>query len=173
MGRLCRDRELTQDLVQACLLVILIRLGSLRSPEAFVSWVQSIARNVCRKELARQGRCRGLTEMLRAGTPDWASPTQPVDPEQIVLRGETIDHLERVLTALPQRYRAVVTLRALRGYSYEEIGDALHVSGELARLWHFRGRRRLQMLCRGDDLLAVGTDQAGARTALVSTEAIR
>jgi hypothetical protein len=47
----------------------------------------------------------------------------------------------------------VVTLRALYGYTYDEIGQLLHAPGELVRLWHFRGRHHLQALCGTDEVL--------------------
>ena len=155
VGRLCHDRELAEDLVQTCLLIVLTRLSGLRAPEAFVSWAQGIARNVCRKELDRQARRRAVMARVIRHRPEQSpGTTGVVDPEEVALRSEVLLHLDRALEALPDRYRRVVTLRALYGYTYEEIGQLLHAPGELVRLWHFRGRHQLQALCGTDDVLA-------------------
>ena len=154
VGRLCHDRELAEDLVQTCLLIVLTRLPGLRTPEAFVGWAQSIARNVCRKELDRQARRRAAMARVMWHPPDLSSgDVGVVDPEELALRSEVRLHLDRALGALPDRYRKVVTLRALYGYTYDEIGQLLHAPGELVRLWHFRGRHHLQALCGNDEVL--------------------
>jgi RNA polymerase sigma-70 factor (ECF subfamily) len=157
VGRLCHDRELAEDLVQTCLLIVLTRLPGLRTPEAFVGWAQSIVRNVCRKEFDRQARRRAAMARVMWHRPDlWSGDVGVVDPEELALRSEVRVHLDRVLKTLPDRYRSVVTLRALYGYSYDEIGQLLHAPGELVRLWHFRSRQYLQALCRTDEVLVRG-----------------
>ena len=167
VGRLCHDRELAEDLVQTSLLIVLTQLPALRSSEAFVSWAQSIVHNVCRKELDRQARHRAAMVRAMSQCPGPSSRDVDVgDPEELALRSEVRVHLERALTALPDRYRSVVTLRSLYGYSYAEIGQLLHVPGERARLWHFPGRHHLQALCSTDEVLvratSRNTDQARA-----------
>ncbi len=67
VGRLCHDRGLIEDVVQSCLLIVLTELPSLRTPEAFISWVQGIVRNVCCKEARRESSLRAATIRLTQG----------------------------------------------------------------------------------------------------------
>lgn len=154
VGRLCRDHEVVEDLVQTCLLIVLTKLQALRTPEAYVSWVQGIARNVCCKEVRHQVHMRGTAmRLVQDGVSGVAGVRSPLNPEEVALRSEAKAHLRGALEALPLHYRQVVTMRVIDGYSYDEISERLRVPVPLARLWHFRARRRLRMICGTDEVL--------------------
>jgi RNA polymerase sigma factor (sigma-70 family) len=162
VARLCIDLQLRDDLVQACLVVVYTDLPALRTPEAFVSWAQGIVRNVCRREVRRQGHSRVAEARVVHETLVGSGGGEAlVDPEEVALRTETRAQLQRALAALPARYRTVVTMRAVHGYTYEEMGRILDAPSQLVRLWYFRGRHRLQVLCGSDDVLV---DAASTRT---------
>jgi RNA polymerase sigma-70 factor (ECF subfamily) len=145
------DYQSADDLAQTSLLVVLSGLRSLRAPEAYVGWVQGIARNICRKEV----RCRESVReaATRLAQHNITAPTSMIDPLEEAVRLEVRAHLERALGCLQWRYRVVVIMRAVEGRSYDEIGAALDVPTHLARLWYFRARRRLQDTCSSDDVL--------------------
>jgi len=145
------DYQSADDLSQTSLLVVLTGLHSLRAPEAYVGWVQGIARNICRKEVRRKESVREAA--MRLAQHSITSPTSMIDPLEEAVRLEVRAHLERALGCLQWRYRVVVIMRAVEGRSYDEIGVALDVPTHLARLWYFRARRRLQDTCSSDDVL--------------------
>lgn len=164
VGRLCHDRELTEDLVQSCLLIVVSELGGLRSPEAYISWVRGIVRNVCCKEVRRQAYMRGAAiRLMQEGGPRSVGVGGMLDPEEVMLRSEARAHIKGALEALPARYREVVTMRVIDGYAYEEIAELLRVPAPLVRLWHFRARQRLRMIFESDEvLLGVATRRLDA-----------
>ena len=47
------------------------------------------------------------------------------DPESLVLQSDQIALIERAMTSLPDRYRALLVLRELEGLSYRELADAM------------------------------------------------
>lgn len=145
------DYQAVDDLAQASLLIVLTELTSLRSPEAYIGWLQGIVRNVCCKELRRRQSAReAATRMAQHSI---TAPTSAVDPLEEALRLEVRAHLESVLRGLPRRYLAVIIMRALEGRSYDEIGEALDAPRHLVRLWYFRARQRLQAVCTSDEVL--------------------
>ena len=145
------DYQSADDLAQTSLLVVLTGLRSLRAPEAYVGWVQGIARNICRKEVRRKESVREAA--MRLAQHNITAPTSMIDPLEEAVRLEVRAHLEHALGCLQWRYRVVMIMRAVEGHSYDEIGAALHVPAHLARLWYFRARRRLQDACTADEVL--------------------
>jgi RNA polymerase sigma factor (sigma-70 family) len=145
------DDQAADDLAQASLLVVLTGLRSLRAPEAYVAWVQGIARNICRKEVRHKESVREAA--TRLAQHNITAPTSMMDPLEEAIRLEVRAHLEHALGCLQWRYRVVVIMRAVEGHSYDEIGAALDVPTHLARLWYFRARRHLQETCNSDDVL--------------------
>jgi RNA polymerase sigma factor (sigma-70 family) len=145
------DYQSVDDLAQTSLLIVLTRLPTLRTPEAYVGWVQGIVRNVCHKELRRKESARdAATRLAQHGI---TAPTSMTDPLEEALRREVRTHLERALGCLQRRYQVVIIMRALEGRRYDEIGAALDVPTHLARLWYFRARQRLQHACASDEVL--------------------
>lgn len=145
------DHQSADDLTQTCLLVVLTELRSLRAPEAYVGWVQGIARNICRNEVRRRESVREVA--MRVAQHNITAPPSMIDPLEEAVRVEVRAHLEWAFGCLQWRYRVVVMMRALEGRSYDEIGAALDVPTYLARLWYFRARRHLQDACSSDDVL--------------------
>jgi RNA polymerase sigma-70 factor (ECF subfamily) len=145
------DYQSADDLAQTSLLVVLTGLCSLRAPEAYVGWIQGIARNICRKEVRRMESVRETA--MRLAQHSITAPTSMIDPLEEAVRLEVRAHLERALGCLQWRYRVVMIMRAVEGRSYDEIGAALGVPTHLARLWYFRARRRLQDARTADDVL--------------------
>jgi RNA polymerase sigma factor (sigma-70 family) len=131
-----------EDVVQTVLADVVAEIDRLRSPRAFVAWILGITHNVCRKEIARRSRARHRLQPLASIESTVPSPF--IGPEEAAVRLGLHDILGDAIDALPSRYRTALLMRAVDGRSYEEIGATLEVSPDLARLWSFRARRRLQ-----------------------------
>lgn len=52
--------------------------------------------------------------------------------------------IDRALNTLPEDQRAVITLRDLEGYSYEEIGEITGLSESQVKVYIYRGRLALK-----------------------------
>ncbi len=60
VARHCWDCEMRDDLTQSILLVALTELSELRNAQAYVNWLQRIARNLCCKQARDAARACGL-----------------------------------------------------------------------------------------------------------------
>ena len=96
------------DAVQEAVLRAWQRLPGLQNPQFFETWLTRIVINECKSQLRRRSR-RGETEL----SPRLAAPVSP-EPE-----------LHAALTALKWKYRVVLTLKYIDGYTIEEIARIL------------------------------------------------
>src|SRR5262245_520836 len=107
-----------EEIAQEAFLVAWRRLGELRHPERFRSFLYGIVRNLARSQLRHRifGRDRGSTAEVVSGAP---SPL-----EHVIDRQEGAA-LWRALGAVPETYRVPLLLHYYHGQSVEEIALAL------------------------------------------------
>ena len=103
-----RNESDCEDAVQEAVLRAWQRLPGLQNPQFFETWLTRIVINECKSQLRRRSR-RGETEL----SPQLAAPVSP-EPE-----------LHAALTALKWKYRVVLTLKYIDGYTIEEIARIL------------------------------------------------
>lgn len=68
------------------------------------------------------------------------------DPEAEVLRQETVALMRSALDLLPPHYRAALLLRESQGMSAEEVGRALGISRDAAKVTMYRAREKLRTI---------------------------
>lgn len=140
--RRCGDWTLREDIVQTILAGVTDGIETLRTAPAFIAWLLGITSNVCRKELARRSRLDRQTTGLSG--PAERLSSHLCDPEQLVLHQEMCRELAGAIGRLPRNHRRALLLHEVDGYSYPEVGAMLGAQSDLARIWCFRARRRLQ-----------------------------
>lgn len=139
------DPARAEDMAQTALMKAFARMGDLRSPEAFQTWLLRIARNECLNELTRQRVSQiPMSTLEDQGTALEAPAGGSDDPEEMLVRAQMQDLVRRVTATLPEHYRQTLTMRALEDRSYEEISEALDIPVTVARLWYCRARKRFR-----------------------------
>lgn len=139
------DPARAEDMAQTALMKAFARMGDLRSPEAFQTWLLRIARNECLNELTRHRVAQiPMSTLEDQGTMLEAPAGGSDDPEEMLVRTQMQALVRRVTATLPQHYRATLTMRALEDRSYEEISEALDIPVTVARLWYCRARKRFR-----------------------------
>ncbi len=106
-------------------------------------WLFRIATNCCLDELRRRQRVQWrpwdpLISLFHR------NQVAKDDPEAEVLRQETVALMQTALAKLPSHYRAALLLRESHGMSTQEIGQALGISRDAAKITLFRARERLR-----------------------------
>src|SRR5579859_2596465 len=89
-----RDRGSTEDLVQDTFLKAWEALKDLKQPEAFRSWLLTIARRLALRQAELRGRNEPTSELEEK-----AARVDASDPE------EARDQVQKALARLPERYR--------------------------------------------------------------------
>jgi RNA polymerase sigma-70 factor (ECF subfamily) len=140
-------------------------LGALRGIDAFEgrsslkTWLFGIVKNQARRRAERERRSVPFSDLAGEGgegptvDPDrfqgdaeswpghWAAPPRPwEDPQRRLASLEARERLRGAIAALPERQRAVVTLRDVEGLDAAEVCELLEVSEGNQRVLLHRGR---------------------------------
>lgn len=132
--RACWNPQDAEDLVQETFLNVFKYLKSFRYETKFKNWLYRIASSICikkrRKSKFAPDRELSLDEFLpsdeaqaAAELPDWA-----VAPLEKVLNDELSNTLKNAIWSLPEKYRVVILLRDIEGFSTEETARILSVT---------------------------------------------
>lgn len=140
---LCRDRTLTEDVVQETLLRAWRSFHSLGEEQAVRHWLLTIAR----RELAR------VFERKRIKTVDIDATVEDQHEAFSTHDRHEVDEMRRALLKLDLVHREPLVLQVLFGYSTEEIAEYLHISvaAVLTRLYRARHALRAQLVGTAGD----------------------
>jgi RNA polymerase sigma-70 factor (ECF subfamily) len=152
-----RSHATAEEVVQEAWLAVIRGIDGFEGRAALRTWVFRILVNIAR----RHGRTEARTADELSGPtvdPDrfrdaddpypggWRPEAVPRDwgPEPALLAGEFRAVLEKALTELPERQRAVVELRDVHGLDPEEVCELLELTPANQRVLLHRGRARLR-----------------------------
>lgn len=153
--RMCRDASDAEDLVQETFLNVFRYINSFRYETKFKNWLYKIAANSCikkrRKSKFAPERELSLDEFTPQNeseipdkVPEWAQ--RPLDK---VLNHELRDNINQAIVALPEKYRVVMVLRDLEGFSTDETAQILNLSESNVKVRLHRARLFLRDALKG------------------------
>jgi RNA polymerase sigma-70 factor (ECF subfamily) len=130
---LSSDRELAADLTQETFIRAFKALNSLKSGNALVSWLHTIALNLYRDEMKKPSFYAESIEQNAFADdeedddaveeiPDWTN-----NPEKIATQNELREIVRGAVQSLPEIHRAVVIMHHIEGMELDEIAKALKV----------------------------------------------
>jgi len=125
--RMTGSRPDAEDLLQETFVKMLRGLGNYREDGRFEPWLFSIAANLARDWLRRQGRSPVTAS---TGRDEDAAPSLTFagpGPEQTLARAEQLDLLQQAVNELSPAEREIVSLRFFAQMSFKEIAEALQV----------------------------------------------
>jgi RNA polymerase sigma-70 factor (ECF subfamily) len=144
-----QDKEVSLDIVSDVFEKAYMKMKSLRSPDAFGSWLFTIARNEVsshwRKEKPAAKAAQDAaweTEMHR----------QPKGPEETLLHAERLASLAALVRQLPRREQEIIALKFDAELTNREIASVLSTSEVNVRVTIFRALRKLR------ERMKVGSD---------------
>jgi len=119
------NSEDAYDVVQEAFFQAYLRLETFRQTSKFYTWLYRIAFNVA-MGIRRRKRPRpvdlvsgyDLAELL---------VDQNLTPDEIMISGENIQAVQMAIADLDKEFRAVIILRELEDFAYEEIAEILDV----------------------------------------------
>lgn len=153
--RMVGDPDLAADIAQDTFTSAFRAVGSFRGG-SFKSWVLRIAANACHDHYRRQKR--RPADSLDALQEAPGCGTMLIDhsdgPEEVALRREMVEYINKGLGALPEEQRLVVILADVQGLSYDEIAEVTRSSLGTVKSRLSRGRAHLRdFLLRRRELL--------------------
>jgi len=149
--RVLGDYEQAADAVQDAFWKAHRGLGAVREPDRFRAWLSGVVRTVA---IDARRRWRRPTADLATVPPTLLARRD--EPSAPLEEREQREAVRRAVAALPETYRAVVTLKYLAGLSYEEVAAELGTTAAAveAKLHRARGklREKLRKLARQSGL---------------------
>ena len=126
-----------EDVAQETFVRAYTQLHTYKDTHRFSTWLLSIASHLSIDQLRR----RRFLALPLENVPflEWIADAG-VGPEDSALAVEASDEMQRVLSMLPAKYRAVLVLRYWHDFSYEEIAEALHLTPALVKARLHRAR---------------------------------
>jgi RNA polymerase sigma-70 factor (ECF subfamily) len=155
------DRAVAEEVVQDTWVAVLNGLRSFEGRSSLKTWLFAILSNRARTRAVREQRSIPFSALADPETGEepavessrfttegmWAVPPGSWgadNPEEQLLRQETMAVLYGAMAELPAQQRAVVTLRDVEGLNSDEVCDALQVSEANQRVLLHRARSRLR-----------------------------
>jgi RNA polymerase sigma-70 factor (ECF subfamily) len=133
---LLRNRADAEEITQDALVRAYRGLARFRGDSSLATWIHRITVNLARNRywyFFRRRRQDSLSLEQAFGADDHGSlgdviATDDPDPAQLAVRDEFAEHLADAMALLEAPQREILTLRNVRGLSYEEIADELRIN---------------------------------------------
>lgn len=140
--RLLRDGREAEDLAQEAFLRAWKGLGTFRGDAKFTTWLYRIVTNLCYNRL--EGLRRELLDVSLDDGDLAPALFHAREPPVVVETAESHTFLHRQVAALPDKYRLVISLFYLQGFSYQEMAHVLDIPLGTVKTHLFRARQRLK-----------------------------
>jgi RNA polymerase sigma-70 factor (ECF subfamily) len=153
--RMCRNPSDAEDLVQETFLNVFRYLKDFRYETKFKNWLYRIAASTCIKKRRRSKfapeRELSLEEFIpkneaetQQQVPDWA-----LMPLEKLLNEELANKVHQAILSLPDKYRLVIVLRDVEGFSTTETAHILNLSPSNVKVRLHRARLFLREKLKG------------------------
>ena len=149
LGQLNAPSGDVEDLAQEVFLRIFRNLRHFRGQSSFYTWLYRITVNVFFDHNKKRKRADVRLARLQNAVGDASEPHRSSDdPYFACYDALTQEIFERAIDALPEPFRAVVSMREVEDLSYEEIAVQTGISVGTVRSRLSRARARLKTLLR-------------------------
>jgi RNA polymerase sigma-70 factor (ECF subfamily) len=128
------NREEADDLAQVVFMRAYQHLGSFHRDRSFTRWILTIARNAALDALRRRRRPETIGSQ---------QPTLLPGPEDTLIQRDDAYRVRAAVDALPERFRAAITLHYFAGLNYRESAETLGVPLGTIKTLISRGKRRI------------------------------
>jgi RNA polymerase sigma-70 factor (ECF subfamily) len=135
--RMLGDPTEAEDAAQEVFVRAWNQLRTFQIDRRFSTWLLSIASHHCIDMLRRRkptAPLDGVALFVPSDTPE---------PDELALRGEQRDMVQRMLNILPDKYRTVTVLRYYNDLSYDEIARMTGLTESAVKTQLHRARRML------------------------------
>ncbi len=146
VGRMVREKQMVDDLVQESFIKAFTSLGSYSSDYAFSTWLYKIATNHTIDYLRKKKLKTFSIDQPAPGREDdrpYELPDVTYRPDRHVMADQRRELIQEAIEALPPKYHRVIVMRHQQEMSYDEIADELDLPLGTVKAHIFRARALL------------------------------
>jgi len=149
--RMVNNLEDARDVYQEVFLLVYRKLSSFRFESEFYTWLYRIVVNYCINY--RKWRRRRQMATLDENAPEESGAAQWIDsaarsPENGVMNRELGDSIQKALTHLSEKQRAVFVLRHFHDLKLQDIAKSMGCAEGTVKNYLFRATQKMQELLR-------------------------
>jgi RNA polymerase sigma-70 factor (ECF subfamily) len=143
--RFIGDLVEAEDIVQETFYRVFKNKHYYKEVAKFSTWIYTIAGNLAKTELRRRKRRKVFSIHKETSTDkEFELPDLKADPEKEVNTIVTEKLIQKAISSLPKKFRQVIILRDIQGFSYEEISSIIKVPLGTVKSRVNRARLKLQ-----------------------------
>ncbi|MEP0047194.1 MAG: sigma-70 family RNA polymerase sigma factor [Roseobacter sp.] len=150
--RILKDRAHAEDAVQVAFTRIWSKFHAFEGRSALQTWMHRVVVNEALMTLRKIKRRkeRSIDDLLpvfdESGCRVELEDNTTSTPEALLSRRQTYDHVRAAIMSLPDKYRLVLCLRDIAGFSTAETSEALELSEANVKVRLHRARAALKTL---------------------------
>lgn len=137
--------ELSQDVSQEAFVRVYKAIKRFDLKRNFYTWLYQIVVNLCIDHLRKGVRSKTVDLDAIGGATD----TAVIDPNEAIGKAEVKGKVHQTLNRLPPKYKAVLTLRDIQGFSCEETAEIMGCTNATVRWRVHRARKLFKALWEG------------------------
>lgn len=137
--RLLGNEEDAQDITQDALMKVWSQQEKMPELQNMEAWCMRITRNLALDKI-KSRKYRLADELDRAGE----VPAAQQNPHIMAEKNDVMVKVRRIIHELPEKYRTLIQLRDMDGYSYQEIADILELDMNDVKVNLHRARKAVR-----------------------------
>lgn len=135
--RILNNSVEAEDAMQEAFLKAYANIGEFRFESTFGSWLRRITVNISLDYLRKRKVVFEEISDHQNNIPDEESLEQPIPDEVTILK------IKKLVSALPDGYRTIITLHLFEGFDHEEISEITGITPSASRSQYCRARKKL------------------------------
>lgn len=146
--RYIKDLQFAEDVMVAGFVKVFKNLDAFRHKGSFEGWIRRIMVHESISHLRKNQFVVYDETVMEKAHPQTASDSF----------GWETEHIQSLIDALPDGYRAVFVLHAVEGYKHQEIAEMLDISESTSKSQLFKARKWLQERLKRQNTIGYGIE---------------
>ncbi len=148
--KLCSNSDLAEELTQETFYQTYISLHRFKGDSDMFTFIASIAKHVYYKQL-RKNKHNASVSLSEIS--DTYSDEEVSSPEYIYERTAVSDNVRELISKVPEKYRDVIIYRVYADMSFAQIGAALNITENTAKVTFHRAKKLLLKELKNGDYM--------------------
>lgn len=146
------NEEDAKDTAQDALIKVYKNLKAFKGDSSFSTWLYRIVMNTCKDELRRRKNLISIDEKMELGDGEVGLQLESTSYNPVIEyeRSDIKEKMQIALSRLPENNKAVIILRDIHGYSYEEISKIEDIAIGTIKSRINRGRKLLKDIIKNE-----------------------